>query len=370
MTRYVAGLAVLILLIGCASDDGPGPDPDIDLGPDPAACAGYETTGPYAVGVTTLQLDGVPVEVWYPAMPDAVAGLSKDAYDMREWLPAEAQQKIPAADSPTFEMNAYRDVDAADGRFPLVLFSHGMGGYRMQSSFLMTHLASWGYVVAAPEHPERGLAVLVENGVPRGDDAPAAMRATLELMIAENTRAGGMLEGRVDTSMVAVTGHSAGGAAVLDMAADDGIDTWLTFASGGFGNGGGPAIPSFMLAGVTDGIASVSQIEGAYDRQAADKRFLSIDTMGHLGFTDICAIGADRGGVLQIALDHGIDVPDILLTLGNDGCAEADLAPEPGWRIINHFTTAHLAYVTRGNPAGLEDDVTSCFDYVAAYKHD
>ncbi len=372
MNRYLAGLAALILLVGCATEDGPTDmTQPPDLNPDPAACAGYEEPGPYAAGVTTLDFNGTPVEVWYPVVVADTAGMGKAQYDMREWLPLGERDKIPADDSPKMEMNAFRDATAASGEFPVVLFSHGMGGYRMQSSFLMTHLASWGYIVAAPEHPERGLAILVETGVPSGDDAPAAMRGALDLLKAEHTRAGSLLEGRVDSTRVAATGHSAGGGAVLEIANDPGITTWMTFASGGFGTGGGPAIPSFMMAGATDGVAAVAQIESAFDRQAADKKFLSIANMGHLGFTDICAIGADRGGVLQIALDYGIEVPQILLVLGNDGCDEASLAVEPGWKVVNHFTTAQLGYVMRGDDTGLEDDVTGCFgSNVDMYKHD
>jgi predicted dienelactone hydrolase len=34
----------------------------------------------------------------------------------------------------------------------LVAFSHGNSGLRQQSTFLTTHLASWGFVVVAPDH--------------------------------------------------------------------------------------------------------------------------------------------------------------------------------------------------------------------------
>lgn len=361
-------LSTVVAVTACGgNDDSAGATPD--GGVEPTGCAGYEETGPYRVGVTTLDLDGVPVEVWYPAEPGA--GTTKAAYDMREWLPPDEASKIPDADAPLFEMNAYRDVAVAEGRFPLVLFSHGMGGYRMQSSVLMTHLASWGMVVAAPDHPERGLEILVANGVPSGDNGPEALRDTRALMQAEN--GGGRFAGHIDTDRVAVTGHSAGGGAVIEVATDEGIDAWITFASGGFGSGGGPAIPSFMMAGTNDQIASVSQIEGAFDRQAADKRFLAIEAMGHLGFSDICAIGADRGGLLQIAIDHGVEVPEILQVLGRDGCTEDDLPVEIGWPIVNHYTTAQLLTVFGHAAAagGLADETTGCFDdHIATYKHD
>ena len=63
------------------------------------------------------------------------------------------------------------DAEVADGAFPVVLFSHGFTGIRVQSSFLMSHLASWGMVVVAPEHPSRDLTNVL------GGTAPAQVRA-------------------------------------------------------------------------------------------------------------------------------------------------------------------------------------------------
>jgi predicted dienelactone hydrolase len=44
------------------------------------------------------------------------------------------------------------DLPARPQPAPLVAFSHGNSGFGQQSTFLTTHLASWGYVVAAPDH--------------------------------------------------------------------------------------------------------------------------------------------------------------------------------------------------------------------------
>jgi hypothetical protein len=60
-------------------------------------------------------------------------------------------------------MAADRDLPPATdgGPFPLVLFSHGSVGYRLQSTFLTTHLASGGFVVASVRaslsKPHRGV---------------------------------------------------------------------------------------------------------------------------------------------------------------------------------------------------------------------
>ena len=84
---------------------------------------------------------------------------------------------------------------------------------------------------------------------------------------------------------------------------------------------------------------------------------------------------ADRAAVRRrVALGKtGVEVPDILLMLGNDGCEEGDLPAEDGWPVVNHFATAELKYALGVNStdAGLDDEVTGCFgDLVANYLHD
>jgi predicted dienelactone hydrolase len=41
-----------------------------------------------------------------------------------------------------------------DAARPLVLYSHHSAGHRRAATFLCTHLASHGYVVAAPDHSQ------------------------------------------------------------------------------------------------------------------------------------------------------------------------------------------------------------------------
>jgi predicted dienelactone hydrolase len=103
----------------------------------------YAERGPYPVGVVSLELIDaedpgrtVPTDVWYPADP-----ASADA--------------TPRADHPIGGLHEA----AADARpaklpspLPIVAFSHGNSGFRRQSTFLTSHLASWGLLVTAPDH--------------------------------------------------------------------------------------------------------------------------------------------------------------------------------------------------------------------------
>ena len=74
--------------------------------------------------------------------------------------------------------------DRTAGTFPIFVYSHGFGGYPSEYQHLLTHVASWGFVVVSPVHDERGLLSLL--GEPRGigvdegkilTDAAAATRA-------------------------------------------------------------------------------------------------------------------------------------------------------------------------------------------------
>jgi hypothetical protein len=128
--------------------------------------------GPFPVGIRTLMLaddsrmnvpgDGprpVTTEIYYPSTDAAVAGVPRDV--------------VTVLGVPITETPAYRDVDVAPGTFPLVVFSHGNGGIRIQTFFFAAHLASHGYVVASPDH--HGNTVL-DVGAGLVDPASAANR--------------------------------------------------------------------------------------------------------------------------------------------------------------------------------------------------
>ena len=98
----------------------------------------FTAPGPLGVGETTLTLptDGAPVEVWYPATKQSVAGKPEASYDVADWLPPALKKLVPADYAVTYPSGGVRGVPAAPGRYPLVVFSHGYAGFRDQSTFL------------------------------------------------------------------------------------------------------------------------------------------------------------------------------------------------------------------------------------------
>src|ERR1043166_3973397 len=72
--------------------------------------------------------------------------------------PAVVERSLQATDTArnrAFPVEVwYPEVAGGTDALPLILFSHHSGGSRRASSFLTTHLASHGYVVAAMDHSE------------------------------------------------------------------------------------------------------------------------------------------------------------------------------------------------------------------------
>jgi DNA-binding Xre family transcriptional regulator len=62
--------------------------------------------------------------------------------------------------------NAIPFAPAADGEpnYPVLIFSHGRGGYRQHNTFQAEELASHGYIVAAIDHPYAASGVVFPDG--------------------------------------------------------------------------------------------------------------------------------------------------------------------------------------------------------------
>lgn len=331
----------------------------------------YADHGPYEVGVTTLQLDDRSVEVWYPTTLGAVRGESTDSYFIRDFTSPLVQSLLPADLNPPFETDAYRDVRAARGhRFPVVLFSHGAVSFRMQSTFLTTHLASWGFVVASPDFLERGLQTFLgqQPAVPKSN--VEVLDQTVSLLQSEDARPGSLLRGLVDTRTVLPIGHSAGGSASSQFViADGGIRAWSSMASGATGPST-PGAAGLWMAGENDQVAALTGIQGAFAAAPGPKRLVVIGGAGHNNaFSDICEIGEGGGGVIALAREAGLPIPDSLARLGEDGCKDPNLPSERVWPVVRHFVTAHLRFQAglSSIPWGLDDDVVDAFDAPVTY---
>jgi predicted dienelactone hydrolase len=323
----------------------------------------FTIPGPFAVGETTLTLptDHAAVEVWYPATPASVAGQPEAAYDVTEWLPPALKKLLPAGFTVTYPSGGVRGAPVAPGRFPLVVFSHGYAGFRDQSTFLTARLATWGFVVAAPDHDSRDLTEVLGGVAATGETSRTTdvqdLEATIALMRDENTRPpkSNALAGHVDTSLVAAVGHSSGGSAVEALAAaDPHVTTFIGLAGATVGSFGqskhGPAgivphQPGMLMVGTADHAVPEQGIVAAYGRLHTPKRLVLVRDAGHLVFADICEVGAQQGGLLAIANELHVTVPASLMPLATDGCQPPDVPPPTAWPLVWQAVTAQLRYV-------------------------
>lgn len=323
-----------------------------------ARVAPYAVAGPDAVGVTELHLaDGRRVAVWYPVAKGKTSGHRRDQVDLTSFLSPDLQAKVPPADRVLYPTDAYVDAPARPraGGYPVVLFSHGFAGFPEQSVTLTTHLASWGFVVAAPDHVERsldGLLGTAAKGVTPSTDV-VVLKATLDLVERQSATAGTILHGIADPAEVAVTGHSAGAsAAYLDAAADPRVKAWISYSVGFEDNTGkaqpipAPANkPGMVMLGTRDGIIAPVNSLQVYAGMHHPKYLVSVGGAGHLVFSDLCLIGASKGGIVSIAKTLDLPIPPSLLRLASDGCGPAYPDTAKDFPAIDQLSVAFLRSV-------------------------
>jgi dienelactone hydrolase len=375
--RLILVMGFAALLAACSnSSDGSGSG-GTRGGPAPDT---YRDPGPYAAGVTTLTLADRGVEVWYPVDPADTEGLETSPYFIREFLSdaaqavlADAEERLQIDLNPPFATDAYREAPAStDGPFPLVLFSHGSPAFRTQSTFLTTHLASWGFVVASIDHLEWGIQGFLGSDPDPVMDDVELRRMVVALLDTENLTEEGLLEGVVSTEQLGVTGHSAGGSASRRFGFEPDVVTYIPLSAGVARDGTTelPDVPSLWLTGTTDGIIEPQRTIDAFEQASAPTRLVLIENMGHLGPSDICLIGDTGGGVIGLALEAGLPV-ESLADSGTDGCGDESLPIRDGWPVINHFVTAQLrwAFGIDEEPVGMSQEVQEFFPE-ATFEYD
>ncbi|MGI9601302.1 MAG: alpha/beta hydrolase family protein [Acidimicrobiales bacterium] len=367
----MAVVALVIAVAGCSSSD---PEPSNSTDPStapptsladtaapttsspPSSAAPATTTGivgvkldqpgPMAVGVTTISLGDRDAEVWYPVEPGDTEGLENDSYSTLEILPEDLQELLADIDTPV-ETDAYRDApSAAEGPYPLMIYSHGAAGYRKVATFNNTHLASWGFVVASIDHLERGL--LASNGLldlPERDGGDVEdVMTTIDMLVSADDP---LLGGLVDGEQVAIMGHSAGGfTAVRAAQADDRIDTFISWASAGDPESADlPTIPTQFVAADGDIAIAPSETQAFYDALEGPRQMVVLDNAGHNSFTDACEPIYEIGGLSQVA--EALGLPQNLVALGEDGCVPDAGFTEPTefFALLNHLTLSHVAAV-------------------------
>jgi dienelactone hydrolase len=321
----------------------------------PAALA-YAEPGPYPVGVTTMTLPtGLVVEVWYPAVEGSAA---IETYDMRDFVPAAIRDVLTGDVQATFSYAAARDAAAADGTFPVVVFSHGYAGMRLQSSFLTSHLASWGFVVLSADHASRDLSNVLGNTA-TGDRAAASAEMWAAYDAVVDPAATAPWAGRIDPDQVVLVGHSAGGSTVLQAAGDARTDGAVVLAAGQPDGVPVPAATTLFMAGANDGVVPAASTRAAFDAAPAPSWYWELADVGHNGFDDFCTVGGGRGliGIAEASgLGPFLESQPQLRTLGLDGCEPPNSPVIETFGPIRHAVTSFARWASGQDPAPVQLD--------------
>lgn len=343
MKRRFLPCLILLAAAACGPSEG---------APSSGNATADDSTHP--VGVTTVAVNEfISGEVWYPA----VAGSEgTDSYDVRDFTPFILRSMLTGDVQSTYTYDAQRDAEVAKGKFPVVLFSHGFGGFRTQSTFLTAHLASQGMIVIAPDHPSRDLAAALTAGSFETDDPRIHLLESLDYLVGDDT----LFAGHVDSERVAALGHSAGGGTILAAAADDRIDGYVSMASGRLGDadkGAMPDKPSFFLSGSVDEIVPPSRTADAFAAAASPSLYWNIDGVGHNGFDDLCTFGNGLG-IVGVALASGLEklleMQPQMRSLGEDGCVPPSRPVTETFPVIRDAVTSWLESLFDGAPTAPE----------------
>lgn len=243
------------------------------------------TRGSFPVGVRTIQaLDSsrgrlFPCEIWYPATRQIADG--------------------PAAPE------AGRDAPSLPGAHPLIVFSHGSGMHRRSATYLCTHLAGHGYVVAAMDHSE----VAAEELAPRDGETETERTARIDAVIAsrvpdvrfllDHLLADRVIDIELDAARVGLIGYSFGGWTVLAaVEVEPRVQAVVALGPGGSSHprpGILPLtltyawdrhVPTLYLAAEDDTLIPLAGVVELFDRTPGSKRLVILRRADHQHFLD------------------------------------------------------------------------------------
>lgn len=283
-------------------------------GPYPVGCRTFIFVDPSRMDVTTGRQRQLVTEVWYPAVDEA-RDMPKASFESfflgKIEEAAAALERFRAEISITeasrrFAMASVRDAAKRKGKFPLVVFSHGNGGIRMQSVFLTEHLASHGYVVVSCDHTGNAAVACLPEGIvtidKRGsikalEDRPRDVSFLIDEMERQNGDPKSFLHQGIDLDAIGATGHSYGGVTVTIATRDKRIKAIVPLA--GVAPGAVYFFTPVMLMvadqDMTIGKKYSEMFLKIYEMWPARKWLLEFKDAGHFTFSEMHRLKPDYG---------------------------------------------------------------------------
>ena len=342
-----------------------------------------EQPGPYPVGVTSIQVDDpsrpdaelgarpLRTEIWYPSV-DATRDMPKNKYSdflLRGVVPgsiAEAEtalggyrKGLTVADlDQTFQNTGVRDAQVRDGKWPLIVFSHGSGGTRVGYVYFTEFMASHGFIVVAADHIGNSRFTIVNGkvvvaGGPRAQASAADRPKDISFLIDTMTRMNGggdsRFAGRIDLDKIAAAGMSFGGSTTENVVeSEKRVKAGIMLAPGGpTGDRTNFTTPVFMMIATEDGTlkeAGNVRNRAYYNASKGPHYFVEIKDAGHFTFTSVDQYNANYGN--GIGKGKRVNTaPDQDVTYLN---------PQEAHKLINAYSLAFLDVYVRGQAAAGE----------------
>lgn len=177
----------------------------------------YQQPGPYLPGrQSTVLMDDardrlLTIEAWYPSTvsaPESTSILDFIA-NPQERSAYEALLAAAPPDCPSQSSQASVAAEQASGPWPLIVLSHCSGCTRFSTATVAEHLASYGFVVVAPDHIGDTLFdTLAQTQLPLDATTLAVREADLEFTL--DAALNGELGVEVRPEQIGVMGHSFG----------------------------------------------------------------------------------------------------------------------------------------------------------------
>lgn len=179
----------------------------------------------------------------------------------------------------------------AEGSFPLVVLAHGLGGDPTRYEQLASAWAAQGLVVARPRFPATNSSV-PDSEAHLGDvqQQPADISFVIDQLLAESSRQGAGLSGRIDPDHIGVAGHSLGSAAAFGVTfapccRDARIDATMIFAGVRLVEPGQErfdlATPTIVFHGDADATLPYGLSVDSFARMSTPKWFVTLSGAGH-----------------------------------------------------------------------------------------
>jgi dienelactone hydrolase len=243
----------------------------------------FSALGPATIGSTAAAAAASSAQVATTTMTFVDTSRSTPAWDgMPEkhartlvttiWYPANS-----SASGPT----------AGEGKYPLIVFAHGLGASPQGYEQLLTAWAAAGYVVAAPLFP------LSSSETPGGADGgdvanqPGDMSFVIDEVLKASAASSGPLSGLVDPKEIGAAGHSNGAITTLGLVAntccrDPRVKAAVVMAGTTEGLGRGryelaDAPPLLIVQDLHDGLVPYADAVAVFNQARGPKAFLKLN---------------------------------------------------------------------------------------------